>query len=144
MNNDTKENTMKVTRLIREYVEKNVTALSKKSQEEIDFDIYKDKVALAEKYIEEQTKEFADKLKADVLARFDLPECAIGYYYTGRALILSRSGNKIERNAIEAKRLRDQKTRDKIDEILLNLELGATRAELDKMIAELQQESIEN
>lgn len=144
MNNDTKENTMKVTRLIREYVEKNVTALSKKSQEEIDFDIYKDKVALAEKYIEEQTKEFADKLKADVLARFDLPECAIGYYYTGGALTLSRSGNKIERNAIEAKRLRDQKTRDKIDEILLNLELGATRAELDKMIAELQQESIEN
>lgn len=143
MNNDTKENTMKVTRLIREYVEKNVTALSKKSQEEIDFDIYKDKVALAEKYIEEQTKEFADKLKADVLARFDLPECAIGYY-TGRALTLSRSGNKIERKAIEAKRIRDQKTRDKIDEILLNLELGATRAELDKMIAELQQESIEN
>lgn len=134
---------MKVTRLIREYVEKSVTALSKKSQEEIDFGIYQDKVALAEQYIEEQTKEFADKLKADVLVRFDLPECAIAYCAT-RAVTLSRNGNEIERKAIAAKRLRDQKTRDKIDEILLNLELGATRAELDEMIAGLQQESVEN
>ena len=134
---------MKVTRLIREYVERSVTALSKKSQEEIDFGIYQDKVALAEQYVEEQTKEFADKLKADVLARFDLPECAIAYCAT-RVVTLSRNGNEIERKAIAAKRLRDQKTRDKIDEILLSLELGATKAELDEMIAKLQQESVEN
>ena len=130
---------MKVTKLIREYVERSVTALSKKSQEEIDFDIYQDKVNLVDQYVQEQTKEFADKLKADVLARFDLPEGAITSCIT-RAVGLSRHGNEIERKAIAAKRLRDQKARDKIDEILLNLELGATRAELDEMIAKLQQE----
>lgn len=130
---------MKVTKLIREYVERSVTAFSKKSQEEIDFGIYLDKVDLAEQYVKEQTEEFADKLKADVLTRFDLPEGVVAPCAT-RAVRLCRYGNEIERKATAAKMLRDQKARDKIDEILLNLELGATRAELDQMIAKLQQE----
>ena len=133
---------MKVTRLIREYVEKSVTKLSKKSQEEIDFGIYQDKLALAEAYVEDQTAEFVAKLKEDVLQKFDLPESAIAYS-ASRAVTLN-CHNEIEKRAITAKKLRDQQARDKIDEILLNLELGATRAELDEMIAELQQTSVEN
>ena len=134
---------MKVTRLIREYVKRSVTALSKKSQEEIDFDVYQDKIALAEDYIKQQTSEFVERLKGDVLQRFDLPEDALGHPATV-AISVRRYGTEIERKALAAKALRDNKARDKIDEILLNLELGATKAELDEMVAKLQQESVEN
>lgn len=134
---------MKVTRLIREYVKRSVTALSKKSQEEIDFDVYQDKIALAEDYIKQQTSEFVERLKGDVLQRFDLPEDALGHPATV-AISVRRYGTEIERKALAAKVLRDNKARDKIDEILLSLELGATKAELDEMIVKLQQESVEN
>lgn len=134
---------MKVTRLIREYVERSVTAFSQKSQEEIDYGIYQDNIALADEYIEQQTAEFVERLKADVLQRFNLPECAIAYS-SERVVVLARHGNDVERKALAAKALRDQRVRDKIDEILLSLELGATKAELDEMIAQLQKESVEN
>ena len=134
---------MKVTRLIREYVKRSVTALSKKSQEEIDFDVYQDKIALAEDYIKQQTSDFVERLKGDVLQRFDLPEDALGHPATV-AISVRRYGTEIERKALAAKVLRDNKARDKIDEILLSLELGATKAELDEMIVKLQQESVEN
>lgn len=134
---------MKVTRLIREYVKRSVTALSKKSQEEIDFDVYQDKIALTEDYIKQQTSEFVERLKSDVLQRFDLPEDALGHPATV-AISVRRYGTEIERKALAAKALRDNKARDKIDEILLSLELGATKAELDEMIVKLQQESVEN
>lgn len=134
---------MKVTRLIREYVERSVTALSKKSQEEIDYGILQDKCADASTYIRERTIALAAELKKEVIEKFDIPE----EYLRESAyslIIAQHNGTPISQKAYAAKERRDKAMQDKISEILLNLELGATRAELDDMIAKLQQESVEN
>lgn len=134
---------MKITRLIREYVERSVTALSKKSQEEIDYDILQDKCVDASTYIQERTIALAAELKKEVVEKFDIPE----EYLRERSyslIVAQHSGTPISQKAYAAKEKRDKATQDKINGILLNLELGATRAELDEMIAKLQQESVEN
>lgn len=134
---------MKVTRLIREYVEKTVTALSKKSQEEIDYGILQDKCADAMDYIHKRTVALADELKKEVVEMFDIPEEYIEKS-AYNLLIAKHNGTEVSKKAYAAKERRDKETQDRINDILLNLELGATRAELDEMIAKLQRESIEN
>lgn len=134
---------MKVTRLIREYVERSVKALSKKSQEEIDYGILQDKCADASTYIRERTVALASELKKDVVERFGIPEEYVRE--SAHCLIVAQhNGTPISQKAYAAKERRDKETQDKINEILLNLELGATRAELDEMIAKLQQENTDN
>lgn len=124
---------MRVTKLIREYVEKNVKAIYEPKIEAVGEEYQARKEAL-----EEQLDDLVKQ--ADVSARKIIADAGFEIRYNRDYFIHSYGGvyikkledeNNAKRNALHAE------MREKINDILLNLELGATRAELDEMIKNL-------
>ena len=124
---------MRVTKLIREYVEKNVNAVYEPKIKAIGGEYQERKETLNKQLddLVEQADASAKKMIAD--AGFELRynrDCFIQSY--GSVCIKKlEDENNAKRNALHAE------MREKINDILLNLELGATRAELDEMIKNL-------
>lgn len=124
---------MRVTKLIREYVEKSVKAIYEPKIEAVGEEYQARKEAL-----EEQLDDLVKQ--ADVSARKIIADAGFEIRYNRDYFIHGYGGvyikkledeNNAKRNALHAE------MREKINDILLNLELGATRAELDEMIKNL-------
>lgn len=126
-------NKMRVTKLIREYVEKSVNAVYEPKIKAVGVEYQERKKALKEQLeaIVEQADASAIKIIED--AGFEIRynrNCFIQSY--GDIFIKElEDENGAKRNALYAE------MKEKINDILLNLELGATRAELDEMIKSL-------
>ena len=124
---------MRVTKLIREYVEKNVNAVYEPKIKAIGVEYQERKETLNKQLddLVEQADASAKKMIAD--AGFELRynrDCFVQSY--GNVCIKKlEDENNAKRDALHAE------MREKINDILLNLELGATRAELDEMIKNL-------
>ena len=124
---------MRVTKLIREYVEKSVKAVYEPKIEAVGVEYQERKKALNKQLddLVEQADASAKKMIED--AGFELRynrDCFVQSY--GSVCIKKlEDENNAKRNALHAE------MREKINDILLNLELGATRAELDEMIKNL-------
>lgn len=133
---------MRVTKLIREYIEKTVSEKFDKqtSPEEIKLKEVEKKIATFVSEVNQQVEEVIDKAIANFLLATKLPEDikdtivnkkpnTIGYRTYNTDIDCKARTRRTERN----------KTRDEaIENILLTLELGGTKADLDRMIAELQ------
>ena len=131
---------MRVTRLIREYVEKTVKAMPKfaeKSAEELEYEridkaINDFKSNLLESLQEMMRAEIsafcvAQNIPEDINLEPTNYNCVCGGVYN----------SKIGVEAQNKKNERARKTQEAIDEILLSLELGADRKELDEMLKKL-------
>ena len=130
---------MKVTKLIREYVETEVAkAYEKKTPDEVAYeklskkiDSFREKVN-AEMYfaIEEAIERFREE--------YNIPE-DIKLFRTNFSLVnVNDCDSVIRKNSDTAKNKRLEERDKKVKDILLNLELGATRAELDEMLSHLK------
>ena len=133
---------MKVTKLIREYVAEQVAAKYPETEDE---KLYKEKLDKIENKVNElnnQIKQYALKLCkqanedlgidvwADKNDKIHLTNCyciiASGSYNSPYTINLRTLKNE-----------RNKKINDTIKNILVNLELGATKAELDEMLKNL-------
>lgn len=126
-------NKMRVTKLIREYVEKSVKAVYEPKIKAIGVE-YQVRKKILNKQLDdlmEQADASARKMIAD--AGFEIRYgCNYFIQSSGEVYIKElEDENNAKRSALYAE------MREKIDDILLNLELGATRAELDEMIKNL-------
>lgn len=136
---------MKVTKLIREYVAEQVAAKYPETEAE---KLYKEKLDKIQNKTDElnnQIKEYASKLCqqankdlgidvwADKNDKIHLPNCY--------ALIASGSyNNPYTINLRALKNDRNKKINVTIKNILVNLELGATKVELDEMLKNLRED----
>jgi hypothetical protein len=131
---------MRVTKLIRDYVEKSVKAMPKfteKSAEELEYEridkaINDFKANLLESVQEMMKAEIsafciAQNIPEDVNLEPTNYNCVCGGAYNSKIGIEAQN-KKIERSC---------KAHDAINEILVNLELGADRKELDEMLKKL-------
>ena len=132
---------MRVTKIIREYVEKTVGAMPKfkeKSAEEIVYDemfskIDKFKMGIADE-VENFVKEAIDRFKKENNIPEDIEIKFQTSYYPVRS---SMCGSQIAKEHDKQKNARIDAKVKAIEEILVNLELGGTRAELDEMLKKL-------
>lgn len=124
---------MRVTKLIREYVEKSVKAVYEPKIKAIGVE-YQVRKKILNKQLDdlmEQADASARKMIAD--AGFEI-RYGCNYFIRDYGEVYIKEledENNAKRSALYAE------MREKIDDILLNLELGATRAELDEMIKNL-------
>lgn len=132
---------MRVTKIIKEYVEKTVSALPKfknESPEEIKYNemhskIEKFKSGVAdevEAFVKEAIERFKEEnnIPSDIEIKFQTP------YYP----ISSSMWNSNIKTFADKKRSERATAKHKaIEEILVNLELGGTKAELDEMLKKL-------
>lgn len=132
---------MRVTKIIREYVEKTVGAMPKfkeKRAEEIAYDemhskIDKFKSGVANE-VENFVKEAIDRFKKEN----NIPEdIEIKFQTSYYPIFSSMYGSQLAKENDKQRNARASERAKAIEEILVNLELGGTKAELDEMLKKL-------
>ena len=132
---------MRVTKIIREYVEKTVSELPKfknPSPEEIAYQKFSDTLAEWRNSLE---REIVDSLKSTihnykVVNNITDPDVSIKICDFSMIRV-STHNCELARKATTAKEARVKAKKQAIEDILVSLELGATRAELDEMLKAL-------
>lgn len=122
---------MRVTKLIKEYVTETVNKAYNPRIEEIGAEYMEEKHQL-----EDNIQKIIDEANAKVMQM--MSELGYECSYYNRTTPVALRGNianpeKSEQMIAEKTKLRNERD-NKIKDILLNLELGATRAELDEML----------
>ena len=132
---------MRVTKLIREYVEKTVRAMPKfkeQSAEEKAYDELAHKLAQFQADIGQKCTSFASAEIQKFREENDIPddiEIKICDYYM--PIKQSSYNCALHMKATTQKENRAKACRNAIEEILVSLELGADRKELDEMLKRL-------
>ena len=129
---------MRVTKLIREYVEKKVNEAYPKSEAEL---IWEEKskrtheaLSKANDLVEAYAKEVAEKFNAEFeLGDYSL-EAFDGRNWFGTYWYGDCEEYRASRKAEDERR---KKIAETVEEILISLELGGTRADLDEMLAKV-------
>lgn len=131
---------MRVTKIIREYVEETVNGIYDPLIENCSGDYYKKKNEVR-KILEKMAGEFDAAAKKMIketgfsIDSWDEKERAIITY-------TCNFGGKERASILEKEnKLKDEK-RQKIQNILVNLELGGTKAELDEMLKNIREEVV--
>lgn len=131
---------MRVTKLIREYVEETVNGIYEPLIKNCDGDYYEKKKEV-KKILEKLADEF------DTTAKKIIKEngFSIDSWDDREKTIITYTcnfGNKEYMPILEKRRkLRDEK-KQKVQDILVNLELGGTKAELDEMLKKIKEEVV--
>lgn len=131
---------MRVTKLIREYVEETINGIYEPLIKNCDGDYYEKKKEV-EKILEKLADEF------DVAAKKIIKEngFSIDSWDDREKTIITYTcnfGNKEYMPILEKRRkLRDEK-KQKVQDILVNLELGGTKTELDEMLRNIREEVV--
>lgn len=132
---------MRVTKIIKEYVEKTVSALPKfkdKTPEEL---AYKEMCAKIDSFktgVADEVEHFVNEAIARFKAENNIPEdieikFQTSYYPISSSLWCSQIKCAADKSEKERATARNRA----IEEILVNLELGGTKAELDEMLKAL-------
>ena len=133
---------MKVTKLIREYVAEQVTAKYPETEAEKLYQEKLDKIQNKTDELNKQIKEYALKLckQANEDLGIDVWADKNDKIHLSSCYNVASSGSYNNPYAINLQILkndRNKKINDTIKNILVNLELGATKAELDEMLKNL-------
>lgn len=127
---------MRVTKIIREYVEKTINGIYNPLIENCAGDYYEKK-----NEVEKILEKMADEFNAAAKKMIKENGFSIDSWDNKERPIITYTGNfgKKEYAPIleERRKLRDEKAQ-KIQDILVNLELGGTKAELDEMLRALK------
>lgn len=127
---------MRVTKLIREYVEKSVKANYPKSAEELAWEERSKALSQAMTEVNEIVEAFAEKVIAEINEKYGFAEGYDRLEKTQYAIVRSNGqfDDPIYRASYNARKDREKAIEEKIEEILLTLELGGTKADLDEML----------
>ena len=132
---------MKVTKLIREYVEKTVDSCYPEPDSVKSFREQCNKASNALTEMNDMIIAYANLILPEIKEKYNVPDdfnlhVRLGINYAE----FSSWNTQLKLKADEDKRKTDKAKQQKRDEILLSLELGATKADLDDMIKKLMDE----
>lgn len=131
---------MRVTKLIKEYVANEVAKIYEKktSDEEVAYEILRQEVADFRKKLDDELYHFAEKAIAAFREVHNIPNDVIGLR-TNCSLLYERAWeSELYDKSKKAEGERLEQRDNKINDILVSLELGGTKADLDRMIAEIK------
>ena len=133
---------MKVTKLIREYVESSVREMYAPKIDACGAD-YKKKMDEVNKTLAKMTEEFNNTAKEMIKKNGLSINIRYGTEEESRIISYTTSfGNKEYAPIYEKRRKLTVERDEKIKEVLLTLELGGTKAELDEMLKKIKEEVV--
>jgi hypothetical protein len=129
---------MRVTKTVKEYISKKVAEKYKPLIAEIDLE-YKVKKEEVNKKIECAVAEFEKQLKAIVVDNNDKWTFDVVERYGERKILswYEVSDKKAENRYWQMKRNLEEEKNEKIENIIVELELGGTRETLERMLSEI-------
>ena len=130
---------MRVTKLIREYVEKSVKKAIPKSEAELRWEVKSKRLNDALTKASEKIEAYQKQVIAEINREYGFSE--EGYCLAETNYSLVHSSNMFDDEDYQASKNaandRRQKIAETIEEILVSLELGGTRVELEEMLAKI-------
>lgn len=131
---------MRVTKLIKEYVTKKVKEAYPRSAEELAWDEHQKLMNDAITEANEKAQAYAEKLVDELNAKygFDEAHCLRAY---SRSWVTDGGmyDSEIYKAMRSAEDNRTKKIKETIEDILITLEMGGTRADLDEMLLKIGQ-----
>jgi hypothetical protein len=130
---------MRATKLIKDYVTKKVYEAYPKTAEELAWEELKNKLGNAREKADEIIKEYAEKVIAELNIKngFENDYCLEVEKHYSLVTFGSCFNSEIYNAYCKAREQRIKKIDETIEEILINLELGGTRKDLDEMLANI-------
>jgi len=130
---------MRVTKLIREYVAKKVNEAYPKSEAEIRWEEKSNRVNEAITKANDLVEAYAKKIGEEINFEFGLDEGYRIKAFEGRNWFSTSyySDDEDYQASRKAENERRKKIAETVEEILISLELGGTRADLDEMLAKV-------
>jgi hypothetical protein len=125
---------MRVSKIIREYVEKTIIAKMPCGEPTAEYKAACSKMNELQTEVNDKVTEYAKKLCEEATAQ--LPE---GFYvklHSNYPITSNSYGSPLQCAAVSHERAMREKQAKAIESILLELELGATKADLERLITE--------
>lgn len=128
---------MRVSKTVREYIEKQVASKFPKTEEELNYEQLSNLVNLANQEYDKRMSQLKDKVVAELMEEYNFPQqvlcknSSIGYNQ------FTTWNTQVKQDSDNARRVREKAVQEKIDDIIVTLELGGTKADLEKMLAEI-------
>ena len=136
---------MRVTKTIKDYVARTVKEIyNNVTEEEKVLKILKEEIDIAVDEINKEFRPIIEKRLEEFNMAHNLDERTGGLKFRNELICFSDSYelthySEIGKTAKEAKEAREKKIKDGIDHIILTLELGGNKADLDRMLNELKE-----
>lgn len=128
---------MRVTRIIREYVEKRVREQFPKTTEELAWEAEKDKMSKAIEQAEILIGAYAEQVIKELNEKYEFKDYCLKKHNYYHVTDTYQSDSIIYQISLKAKEERNKKINKTIEDILISLELGGTKAELEEMLANI-------
>ena len=129
---------MRVSKAVKEYIEKQVCAKYPKSENELKAEQVKELINKANKEIDELIDKAKKEISNQIIAKYGLTEemgkqdqASYQNYH------FNNWNSPIEVKANTDRENRKKAIREKIEDIIVTLELGGTKADLEKMLNEI-------
>ena len=130
---------MRVTKTVREYIEKQIKAKFPKTEEELQYEQNREIVHRANEEISKRIAKASEEIVIEVGKKFGITE-EIAHNRINDSYVrydFDTYFTKAREQSSKAERERYTAIQEKIDDIIVTLELGGTRADLEKMLAEI-------
>lgn len=127
---------MRVSKTVREYIEKQVASKFPKT----DIELFQEQQEQIASKMNQEYYDRVEKAKAEIIAsiakEYEIHEEEI-VIRNNYGNVFSTFNTPTAMKANTAKSERQKAMREKIDDIIVSLELGGTKADLEKMLAEI-------
>ena len=128
---------MRVSKVVREYIEKQVASKFTKTENELQYEQDNNIVAIANNEYHELMKKASEEITKQLIAKHNIAEEMFEERSCYSYSPFGTWKTKIRELADKDRRVRQEEQTKKVNEIIVNLELGGTKADLEKMLAEI-------
>jgi hypothetical protein len=128
---------MRVSKTVREYIEKQVASKFAKTENELQYEQDSHLVAIANDEYHQLMKQASEEITKQLIAKHNITEemCEEKSSYSYSPFGTWKT--KIRELADNDRRARQVEQNKKVNDIIVTLELGGTKADLEKMLSEI-------
>ena len=127
---------MRVSKTVREYIEKQVASKFPKTENELQYEQNEQIASAMNKEYYEEIEKAKVSIIANLREKYGMTDDTV-VARMNYGNVFSAYPTKARDKADLDKQVREKAIREKIDDIVVNLELGGTKADLEKMLAEI-------
>lgn len=128
---------MRVSKAVKEYIEKQVRAKFPKTEEELQYEKVNHIVNAASNEYHELMKQAKQEIVEKLVKKYDLTSDMVEEKTSYSYSPFGTWKTKEREQANKAERERNTAINETIENIIVTLELGGTKADLEKMLAEI-------
>lgn len=127
---------MRVSKTVREYIEKQVASKFPKTENELQYEQNEQIASAMNKDYYEEIEKAKITIIANLREKYGMTDDTV-VARMNYGNVFSAYPTKARDKADLDKQIREKAIREKINNIIVNLELGGTKADLEKMLAEI-------